>query len=212
MTHAYNFQAIAAQDETLNFFSPNAPTLFTGESCKALGVFSREVLGRLDKNLASLRCGAGDERPVALWLKHKERGDGGGNSSSRLHAALFLHEDKLVVSQLSELSSEQQASLLETLGAFFLTENLCEALYQRAEFNIFHALDAVHFKEFSLLVGQPEEGDSGEFEEQLEGLGLDEETLGLRTCVHAACVREEEQKQQRNIERALELIHNTDLG
>lgn len=211
MTHAYNFQAIAAQDETLNFFSPNAPTLFTGESCKALGVFSREVLEQLDKNLASLRDGAGNERPVALWLKHYERGDGRCSSTSRLYAALFLHEDKLVLRQLSELSSEQRASLLETLGAFFLTENLCEVIYQRAEFNIFHALDAVHFKEFSLLVGQPGAGDSGEFEEQLEELGFDEETMGLRTCVHAARVREEEQKQQRNIERALELIHNADL-
>lgn len=67
-----------------------ALSVFTGESCKALGMFSHEALGQLDQNLASLRDGAESERPVALWLKHNERGDGRCISTTTLHAALFF--------------------------------------------------------------------------------------------------------------------------
>lgn len=84
-----------------------------------------------------------------------------------------------------------------------MTENLCEVIYQRTL--------TVNFRDFSLLVGQPGAGDDGEFEEHLEELDFDKEIMGLRTAVHAARVREEEQKQQCNIERAPEFIHNEDL-
>jgi hypothetical protein len=212
MTQAFNFQDIAAQEKLWNFFSTKLPTLFTGESLYAPGVFSRGMLKYLDQTLSSLADGAGENQPVALWVKHLERGDARRSSTSALHAVLFLQGGRFVARQMSELPPAQRSTVLETLGMFFLTDNLCENLYQSAEFSIMQSLDVIHFKEFSLLVGRPGDCFSGDFEEKLEELGFDEETLGLRTCVHAGVSDEDEQKQQRNIERAMELIHDARLN
>jgi hypothetical protein len=125
---------------------------------------------------------------------------------------LFLQNDRLLVRQLSDLPVPQKSAVLETLGVFFLTENLCEHIYRGAEFNIMQSLDAVHFKDFTLLIGQPGNCFSGDFEEQLEELGFDEETLGLRICLHAGASPEDASQQQRNFERALELIHTAELA
>ncbi len=210
MTHSFNFQDIAARETLWNFFFPDAPTLFTGETVHP-GVFSQEVRQRLDQTLSSLTDGAEGDQPVALWFTHLDRGDDMRSSTSRLHAVLFLHDDKLVARKLSELPTAQQSAVLETLGAFFLSPNLCEDIYQHAEYNIMHPLDVVHFKEFSLFIGQPGNCDSTDFEEQLEDLGFHWETQGLRTCVHAGCSRETEAKQLPKIERAMELIHGANL-
>ncbi len=201
----------ATQEAIWNFFSPDAPTLFAGYTLYSY-VIPDGVREQLDLALSSLTDETGEEHPVALWFKHQDRGDDSRSSTSRFHAVLFLRDGKLVACHLPELPTATRSSVLETLGVFFLQENLCEEIYDLAEFDIMHSLDVVHFKEFTLLVGEPVYSRNRDFHDKREELGFDEETLGLKACVHSSSSRENREKQNPNIERAMELIHKTGLG
>lgn len=186
MIKSYPYNDFSTKMTELAFFSPEEQTILTDERYDASDVFSYEILTLLDKNLSGLGEAAEDGEPVALWFKHEERGDAPRNSISRLNSVLFLRDGKLVQSQLSEMSPTHRAAVLETLGAFFLVENLCEVVYSQANFSIFGLLDALHFKTFTLLRGEFDGSAHGACQEQLEALGLDEETPILKLCTTQA--------------------------
>lgn len=209
MTQTFDFTEIAAQRATFDFFSPKEKTLLTQQTCRATGLLPDTILQLVQLHLSGLQGQEEPEVPVALWFKHLERGDARRSSTSQLHAVLFLESGELVARRLAELPATVRSAILEVLGAFFLIENLCEGLYHLAGFSIFEALDAVHFRNFTLLRGEPETCGEENFEEQLAELGFDWGTQAVKLSMHPWAAVERGVIFNQEVEQALTLIHRT---
>ncbi len=207
MIQTIDFTKAAAQQETFDFFTPDEKTLLTQLTCRASALLSDAVLQLLHNHLADLDGQEAPAAPVALWFKHLERGDAPRNSTSRLHAILFLEGGELVARPLGDLPAAVRAGTLEILATFFLTEDLCEGLYYRAGFSIFKALDAVHFRNFTLLRGDPASCGEDSFEELLEELEFGCNTQGLKLAMHPWAATERGVIFSKEVEQALNLIH-----
>ena len=207
MTKTFNYTDVAAQLATFEFFSPKNCTLLSTETCRATELWSDIVLELLERHLSELEGRGTSQRPVALWFQHRERGDARRSSLSRLYAVLYLEEGALVARPWQALPAPARSALLEILGALFLEEDLCEALYHRAGFSVFQDLDVVHFRNFSLLRGDTDTCDVSSLEDLLEARDFDCDTRALKLARHPWATTETDVHFDQDVKKAVTLIH-----
>jgi hypothetical protein len=195
-------------DEPMSFFRTPDHPVYAVELVAADGLFTRSVLQSLSRNLSDVTGAGRHGDPVALWLRHSERGDRCVSSTSELKSVLCHHQQWVEKVGLDRLDQQRQSAVRDILGTFFLEGNLCEKIYLELDLDKFTPVETAHFRTFSLF-WQPETFE--EFESDWEGLEHVDKTEFLERRVLKACAcppksYEDAIAQRMGIRRGLRLI------